>query len=81
MTKTLQKVRLSTINKLSKEMFNQVTIATFQADGSAFIPVLLTAHVESLRIGVHKHLENPGTLADDTRNERSRSRYIAHYTT
>ena len=79
MTKTRQKVRLSTINKLSEEMLNQVTIDTFQEDGIAFIPGLFKAHVESLRIGVQKNIEKPGPFAAENTKEGEKGRFFDDY--
>ena len=38
-------------------MLSQATIDSFQNDGIAFIPGLFKAHLDSLRMGVQKNIE------------------------
>ena len=44
-------------------MLSQATIDSFQNDGIAFIPGLFKAHLDSLRMGVQKNIEEPGPYA------------------
>ena len=65
--------------KLCDEMLSQATIDSFQNDGIAFIPGLFRAHLDSLRIGVQKNIEDPGPYAAENLNEGEIGRFFDDY--
>ena len=65
--------------KLCDEMLSQATIDSFQNDGIAFIPGLFRAHLDSLRIGVQKNIEEPGPYAAENLNEGEIGRFFDDY--
>ena len=65
--------------KLCDEMLSQTTIDSFQNDGIAFIPGLFRAHLDSLRIGVQKNIEEPGPYAAENLNEGEIGRFFDDY--
>ena len=60
-------------------MLSQATIDSFQNDGIAFIPGLFKAHLESLRMGVQKNIEEPGPYAAENLNEDEIGRFFDDY--
>ena len=60
-------------------MLSQATIDSFQNDGIAFIPRLFKAHLESLRMGVQKNIEEPGPYAAENLNEDEIGRFFDDY--
>ncbi len=65
--------------KLCDEMLSQANIDSFQNDGIAFIPGLFRAHLDSLRIGVQKNIEEPGPYAAENLNEGEIGRFFDDY--
>ena len=65
--------------KLCDEMLSQATIDSFQNDGIAFIPGLFKAHLDSLRMGVQKNIEEPGPYAAENLNEDEIGRFFDDY--
>ena len=65
--------------KLCDEMLSQATIDSFQNDGIAFIPGLFRAHLDSLRMGVQKNIEEPGPYAAENLNEGEIGRFFDDY--
>lgn len=57
-------------------MLSQATIDSFQNDGIAFIPGLFKAHLDSLRMGVQKNIEEPGPYAAENLNEGEIGRFL-----
>ena len=60
-------------------MLSQATIDSFQNDGIAFIPGLFRAHLDGLRIGVQKNIEEPGPYAAENLNEGEIGRFFDDY--
>ena len=60
-------------------MLSQATIDSFQNDGIAFIPGLFKAHLDSLRMGVQKNIEEPGPYAAENLNEGEIGRFFDDY--
>ena len=60
-------------------MLRQATIDSFQNDGIAFIPGLFKAHLDSLRMGVQKNIEEPGPYAAENLNEGEIGRFFDDY--
>ena len=60
-------------------MLSQATIDSFQNDGIAFIPGLFKAHLDSLRMGVQKNIEEPGPYAAENLNEDEIGRFFDDY--
>ena len=60
-------------------MLSQATIDSFQNDGIAFIPGLFKAHLDSLRMGVQKNIEEPGPYAAENLNEGEIGRFCDDY--
>ena len=65
--------------RLCDEMLSQATIDSFQNDGIAFIPGLFKAHLDSLRMGVQKNIEEPGPYAAENLNEGEIGRFFDDY--
>ena len=60
-------------------MLSQATIDSFQNDGIAFIPGLFKAHLDSLKMGVKKNIEEPGPYAAENLNEGEIGRFFDDY--
>ena len=60
-------------------MLSQATIDSFQNDGITFIPGLFKAHLDSLRMGVQKNIEEPGPYAAENLNEGEIGRFFDDY--
>ena len=60
-------------------MLSQATIDSFQNDGIALIPGLFKAHLDSLRMGVQKNIEEPGPYAAENLNEGEIGRFFDDY--
>ena len=60
-------------------MLSQATIDSFQNVGIAFIPGLFKAHLDSLRMGVQKNIEEPGPYAAENLNEGEIGRFFDDY--
>ena len=60
-------------------MLSQATIDSFQNDGIAFIPGLFKAHLDNLRMGVQKNIEEPGPYAAENLNEGEIGRFFDDY--